>query len=331
MSTFYNRTRIATSIPRKLLYEGHPHLIPLYYLLRTSELAREGMDNSGSFRFADHIYAARPSGRYGIGRVLDAVLLRMKSARALRARYVFAMKELRPLVRDAHDSGRRMDVLAVPCGLARELFELADGFEAERPADVQFHGLDLDEGLIMNVKQMSRGHVNLSFHVGDALSDTDYPGTFDVILSTGLTEFLTDEEVIRFYRTAYKRLNPGGTFITSGLSRHAPSDYLLRTMAELHTHYRTEAELRGLAFAAGLWDVDAYQDSTCLQTMIIARKGKDAVPLGAARNDPSTINPDIRYDDPCLTPVRAAEPPFSLGTPRSRGRARPAGPARSRP
>lgn len=273
MSRFYNRTRTAPSIPRKLIDDGNPHLIPLYYLLRTSELAREGMDNSGSFRFADHVYAARARGRYGIGRALDAMLLRMKSARALRARYFFAMQELRPLVRAAHDAGRPIDVLAVPCGLARELFDLSSEFASDHPSTVRLHGLDLDPALITDLKRMTRqNRMKLSFHTGDALCSADYPGTFDVILSTGLTEFLSDGDVIRFYRTALDRLNPGGRLITSGLSRHALSDYLLRHLADLHTNYRTEAELRGLAFAAGLWNVEAYQDSTRLQTMLIATK-----------------------------------------------------------
>ena len=269
MSHFHNRTRSAASIPRKLLSEGNPHLIPLYYLLRTSELAREGMDNSGSYRFADHIYGARPAGRYLIGTVLDAVLLRLRSARALRARYERAMEELRPLVHDAHNAGRPMNVLAVPCGLARELVELSAELEIDGGSSVKMHGLDLDEELIAERRDRHR-HEQLAFHTGDALQDADYPGSFDVILSTGLTEFLCDDDVEKFYRIALAHLNPGGWFVTSGLSRHPFSDYLLRTIADLHTHYRSEAELRDLALKAGFRNVATYQDSTRLQTMLVA-------------------------------------------------------------
>lgn len=273
MSRFYNRTRSTGSIPRKLLHDGNPHLIPLYYLLRTSELAREGIENSGSYRFADHIYAASPRGRYVIGLMLDAVLLRLKSARALRARYIHAMEELRPLVLTAHGEGRRMDVLAVPCGLGRELFERAAGLEADGVSPVRFHGLDLDADLIERLRRATlEGGPALSFHAGDALRAADYPGTFDVILSTGLTEFLTDDEVVRFYRVVLGRLKPGGRLITSALDRHTLSDFLLRNLAELHTHYRTEAQLRACAEAAGFRDVATYQDRTRLQTMLIATR-----------------------------------------------------------
>ncbi|HEX4682464.1 MAG TPA: hypothetical protein VH277_07150, partial [Gemmatimonadaceae bacterium] len=85
-----NYTRQSRSIPRRLLAEGKPHLIPLYGLMLTSDLGREGILHSGSFRFADHVYRARPSGRFGVGYVLDALLLRLPAARSMRSRYVHA-------------------------------------------------------------------------------------------------------------------------------------------------------------------------------------------------------------------------------------------------
>jgi len=36
------------------------------------------IEHSGSYKFADHVYRNEPSGRFGIGRALDAVLLRMR-------------------------------------------------------------------------------------------------------------------------------------------------------------------------------------------------------------------------------------------------------------
>ena len=56
VTPLHNRTRTSESIPRKLLREGKLHLLPIYALMRTSDLAREGIENSGSYRFADHVY-----------------------------------------------------------------------------------------------------------------------------------------------------------------------------------------------------------------------------------------------------------------------------------
>src|SRR6476661_8845668 len=89
-----NRTRRSESIPRRLVSEGKFHLLPVYALLTTSDLAREGIRNSGSFRFADHIYRNEPSGRYGVGRVLDRVLLGLRGARSLRSRFLHSRVEI---------------------------------------------------------------------------------------------------------------------------------------------------------------------------------------------------------------------------------------------
>src|SRR5437773_12430263 len=71
----YNRTRSSRSIPLGLLKRGRLLELPLYYILRESDLAREGFENSGSYQFADHIYRNVPSGKNRFGRWLDAQLL----------------------------------------------------------------------------------------------------------------------------------------------------------------------------------------------------------------------------------------------------------------
>ena len=58
-----NRTRRSRSIVRKLLREGNLHWLPVYALVMQSDLGREGIIDSGSYRFADHIYRNQPSGR----------------------------------------------------------------------------------------------------------------------------------------------------------------------------------------------------------------------------------------------------------------------------
>ena len=274
MSIFYNRTRRSRSIALRLLREGQIHLLPVYYLFRTSELGREGIDHSGSYRFADHIYEGKAVGRFGIGRVLDAVLLRLKSAEAMRARYVAAKRELRRYIDERASGDTPLTLLAVPCGLARELFEIANELDAQRSSatgHVRLVGLDLDAHLIERLEARSNP-TRLMFRVGDALHPEAYPSSYDAVLSTGLTEFLTDEQTLAFYRLVLAHLNPGGRFITSGMARHAGLDYLLRHLAELHTHYRSAADLQGLARAAGFQDVTTYHAGNDLQTILIGDK-----------------------------------------------------------
>jgi hypothetical protein len=93
--------------------------IPIYYVLRASDLARGLSITPGSYRFADHIYRGEPSGRGWFGRWLDARLLAMPAARSFRNRFLASAHALADFLVTRVD--RPVDVLSAPCGLPREL------------------------------------------------------------------------------------------------------------------------------------------------------------------------------------------------------------------
>src|SRR3954469_19031485 len=148
-----NFTRRSKSLVAKFAREGRFHFIPVYWLLRLSFLAREGMDHSGSFRFADHLYAGVPAGRGWLGRQIDRMLLNLPAARAMRQRCVEAREAMRRAFRAhlAAESAEPFRVLTVPCGLPREVRGFAT---AEAPthftevARIEYTGLDLDPAVI---------------------------------------------------------------------------------------------------------------------------------------------------------------------------------------
>ena len=272
MSTFHNRTRRTASIPRRLVREGKLHLLPVYYLGLTTALGREAIENSGSYDFADHIYGNRPAGQFLVGYLLDALFLNLKSARSFRSRYLYARSEIQRLIVERADP---IDVLAVPCGLARELFEVSTWLANDRPKQqVRLIGMDLDPELVSRLAGTSRRlGMGIEFVCGDALSADAYPAQpFDGIVSLGFTEFLDDTLVAAFYRLAHGKLKPGGRLVTSGMRPHKLSDYLLRNVADLQTCYRSAETLRGLARQAGFEQLSTYEDRTGLQTMLIGVK-----------------------------------------------------------
>jgi 2-polyprenyl-3-methyl-5-hydroxy-6-metoxy-1,4-benzoquinol methylase len=272
VSTFHNRTRRTTSIPRRLVREGKLHLLPVYYLGLTTALGKEAIENSGSYDFADHIYGNRPAGKFLVGYLLDALFLNLKSARSFRSRYLYARSEIQRLIAERADP---IDVLAVPCGLARELFDVSAWLADDRPnRRVRLIGMDLDQELVRRLAGTSRRlGLGVEFVCGDALSADAYPSQpFDGIVSLGFTEFLDDTLAAAFYRLAYGKLKPGGRLVTSGMRPHKLSDYLLRNVADLQTSYRSAETLRGLARQAGFEQISTYEDRTGLQTMLIGVK-----------------------------------------------------------
>jgi hypothetical protein len=272
VSAFYNRTRRTASIPRRLVREGKLHLLPVYYLGLTTALGKEAIENSGSYDFADHIYGNQPAGRFLVGYLLDALFLNLKSARSFRSRYLYARSEIQRLIVERADP---IDVLAVPCGLARELFDVSAWLADDCPKrQVRLVGMDLDQELVSRLAGTSRRlGLGVEFVCGDALSADAYPAQpFDGIVSLGFTEFLDDTLAAAFYRLAHGKLKPRGRLVTSGMRPHKLSDYLLRNVADLQTSYRSAQTLRGLARQAGFEQISTYEDRTGLQTMLIGVK-----------------------------------------------------------
>ena len=272
--TFYNRTRTSRSIPERLIKERRFHLLPLYYLLMTSNLAREGVAGSASYTFADHVYGARPAGRWGIGYLLDAAMLHTRSARAMRHRWTAARDEIVRYVQGSTAPSLR--VLAVPCGLARELFaadRVLAGDETAQRSRVEWYGVDADSQLIESLQARAvSGPERFVFQVGDAFDESSYDsGLFSIILSTGFTEFLEDSQVLAFFRLLRSKLSRDGILITAALGRDGFSDYLLRNLGEIHTNYRPPAAILRLIDEAGFDSRRWYRDATGLQTVVVAR------------------------------------------------------------
>ena len=275
---FHNRTRRSRSIPLSLVRRGRILDIPLYYALRTSDLAREGLERSGSYAFADHIYRGVPSGRGPFGRWLDKRLLQMPAARAFRFRYVAARREIGAflLERNATREGDAITILSVPCGIPRELAGAAADVRTRLgslPAHIGLYGLDLDADVLEQARRFMADNDLQAFRTleGDALDPAAYAGTFDFITCTGLTEFLDDERARLLFRLLFDVLRPHGRLLTSGMRRRWTSDYLL-TLGELRTHYRDADGLRRLLAPLAFRDIVTETDETGLQTVVIARK-----------------------------------------------------------
>jgi SAM-dependent methyltransferase len=250
-------------------------LLPVYALLTTSDLAREGIRNSGSFRFADHIYINEPSGRFGFGRMLDRVLLKLKGARSMRSRFLHSRLEIMRAI-EATDDARELTVVSIPCGIARDLFDVAETLRRSDPSRYErttFIGIDIDPEPLSLSRKLTAGHQSFEFSCGDALKPGTIPSGADVIVSLGFGEFLADGILYDFYRRALCALRPGGRFITSAMNRDRVSDYLARELAELHTHYRSTQQLRALLTSAGFTHVRTTADTVGLQTLAVAERG----------------------------------------------------------
>jgi hypothetical protein len=271
MNVFYNRTRLAPT-PRRLVRRGRVLELPLYYLLRTSDLAREGLENGGSYRFADHIYRGLPSGRNLFGCWLDGRLLAMPTVRSFRNRYLTASSELTAFL--GLRSGAELDILSVPSGIPRELMEAAERVRTAGGslAKVRFHVLDLDLQVLSEAREVARQRgVDLHLHQGDAFDVSAYGGQFDYVTCTGFGEFLDDRQWLQLLSLFHDLLRSEGVLFTSAMRRRRFSDYLLR-LADMQVHYRCAADLVTCATKAGFPSPQTWVDDRGIQGFLRARK-----------------------------------------------------------
>lgn len=270
-----NRTRVSPSIPRRLIRERRFHLLPVYYVLRLSFLAREGIERSGSRHFADHIYVNRPRGAWVIGTLIDKALLSLPSSRAFRHRFLHSREGI---IRAVMSSRREcVRVLTVPCGIPRELVEAAERVRQISPQTfmrTKFFGCDLDPDALAEARDLLVAHSleDVELVQGDALDVEHLPADCDAIATTGLTEFLDDADVVRLYSNCYHRLCPGGVLITSTTTEHRLSSYLLRHVAELSARYRDEHDVTRLFRETPFREVTLTRDPVGYQVLITATR-----------------------------------------------------------
>jgi len=261
-----NRTRYSSSIPARLLREKF-YLLPLYYLVRLSDLAREGIENSGSYHFADHIYAGRASGRWGVGTLVDRLLLSLPASRSFHNRYLHSRDRIVDYVRTTQP--RECRILSAPCGLPRDLVEAA---HVLRDAPIRFYCLDIDPAALDEARRMTASHGLRGFEFirGDAFDAGAWPREMDIVTSSGFAEFLEDEELIRFYTLCHGALRNGGTLVTSATVRNRLSDYMMTNLAELLTHYREEAALSRIFSRTPFGEVEMRRDAVGYQVLMAA-------------------------------------------------------------
>jgi SAM-dependent methyltransferase len=271
-----NRTRRSRSIVRKLLREGNLHWLPVYAFVMQSDLGREGILNSGSYRFADHIYRNEPSGRGPFGRWIDALFLSMPATQAFHRRYKRAQDELWQVAAKV-PAPAPIRVLAIPCGIPRDIAEFCEGLDGDNrnvKSRIHYCGMDLDPELLQIAKKWVAplGLGKYELIRGNALLAEDYPeGPFDFVVSTGLGEFLNADEIEIFYRNVHRVLAPGGVFYTSATRCEKRSEAFLKTF-ELLTQYRTIDHLDELLSRLAWQNIKLVQDDTGLQTYVHAVK-----------------------------------------------------------
>jgi extracellular factor (EF) 3-hydroxypalmitic acid methyl ester biosynthesis protein len=237
----------------------------------------------GDFETIQRLYDNKPAGITARGWWLDAWVLSLPYARAVRNRGAMTMS----LLAERWAAGAR-HVLNVGCGAAPELAAVhrllpyASITLLDQDADaLGAAGAALGEGaarrLHARVRDVVEGRCAL-------------PRGQDVVYAIGLYDYLSTETAAALTGRLWDALAPGGTLVIGNYAAgDQPDRHLLETVLDWYLHYRTPAELYGLV--AGLPGADAvrvHTDPTGSVHLLVATAGdrekiavRSLVPVGA--------------------------------------------------
>ncbi len=170
----------------------------------------------GDYRMLEYIYLNTPLST-GLGRLLDMGFLRTTLATAVRER----LKTLVRLLRECLKNRVSPSLLNIGCGSCRELVELLPEIKQSK-ARIVCTDFD-EEALDFSAKRMSYTEIaeQVHFRKYNALRMIDKRrnlrefGLQDIIYSTGLFDYLTDDILVKLFSSLYDLLKPNGKLIVS--------------------------------------------------------------------------------------------------------------------
>ncbi len=204
-------------------------------ILLMSQLGRQSVlgDAATGYNF-DYMYRNQAHGSYGVGKLVDHFLLRLPAVKATRARKNKIIKMIGKEIEKNESSNQTIKIMDIACGAARYLIELQSTFGRR---NVEILALDYDHKSLQLGREIAESYGvsddRLRFIKGNAfrISKLQEFGKKinwipDILIASGLIEYLNDDDAQGAFREIYKGLSDGGVFIFANQQRN-PSRKLM--------------------------------------------------------------------------------------------------------
>ncbi|MGD9010503.1 MAG: cyclic nucleotide-binding domain-containing protein [Desulfobacteraceae bacterium] len=204
---------------------------------------------AGDYLMMEWIYKQQPDGDGKLGKLIDGWILRQASCQAVRNRRELLSDLLDSMCRQRLHMDRRIRIMNLACGPARELFDLLDRCDYSRQIDALC--VDIDPEALQYANQ----HVNTSSHqasvrfmrenvikwsIGRAKHDIKPQ---DIIYSSGLCDYLDQRMLTKLIRRCYDQLAPGGRLIIGNFAHTNPDRLLMDHIVYWRLIHRDKQDL----------------------------------------------------------------------------------------
>lgn len=191
---------------------------------RSSACVRLCLENGlTSGKVLDYVYRNQPSGRWIIGRWIDAQFLRHPTWEALRIRRKNIEEALAGVIGEMRKAGDRVALLDIASGPASYILSVLERVGSDGVAACC---RDLDERWLAEGEREAkrRGITNVRFERADSLDRNTVLATQpvpNVVVASGFYDWMTDEATVkRSFAMLFEMLQPNGCFVLTYQTAH---------------------------------------------------------------------------------------------------------------
>lgn len=178
----------------------------------------------------DYVYKNEPSGKFGIGKIIDKIYLNSIGWRGIRNRKVLIEDMLKSVVSDELKEKEKLRYLDMACGGGEYDIQTIKEAGADK-----FDALlrDYKEENIQKAKTNAKnaGLEDIRFQRADAFDKENYKDTWDIVVSSGFWEIIEDDNLVKSCLiNASKSLEIGGSFIFTIQPNHPQLEFIGRVL-----------------------------------------------------------------------------------------------------
>ena len=234
---------------------------------------------AGDFKMMELLYQNKPNGEGLLGPAIDAACLSHPAAEAVRNR----RETLRDLLVAEYKDKKQLSILNLACGSSREFIDFI--YETSGK-NVSYLGIDSDKGALDFTKRLLRD-LSLLYQVqAETLEDnvvkwatsrsSEPYGLFDVVYSSGLTDYLRDGLFVQLVNKAYDCLKPGGKIIIGNFSNKNPNKAWMDRMLLWRLIHRSPEDLERLFARSKFKKTDKIISEKCKVNLFVISKKEES-------------------------------------------------------
>lgn len=219
------------------------------------------------------IYKNQPV-KNGAAGMIEKSLLEAPAPEAVRNRKDLLLR----IIKEELERKENVSILNLACGPAREIAELAND---ERYAGrFKAVNIDADERALGYAKGLLNGPssggisfvLDNAFEIARRKSNAERYGRQDIVICSGLFDYLNDKWAVRLLGALHGLLKEGGLMVIGNFGLENPSRVPMEWFMDWYLIHRSEAEMKELFDRAGIKDVQVIKEPLGINLFGVVRR-----------------------------------------------------------